>query len=181
MQRLHAIIQFNKRWFLPLLILTCTLRLYTLVTVVLQHQDQLHLSNGLLGLLLDCFTVCFFWGIFSLVEWGFGFLLKRSLGFIVPTLVLLLLFFQMLVDQYYLTMFQPLDAAVYTFSWEELWMIAGLESRLSLGMVVALILVFATYFLLVRWFAKRTEAETTKGEKIWLFLLGLVIVFSPFM
>lgn len=181
MQRLHAIIQFNKRWFLPLLILTCTLRIYTLVTVVLQHQDQLHVSNGLLGLLLDCFTVCFFWGIFSLIEWGFGFLLKRTFGFIVPMLVLLLLFFQMLVDQYYLTMFQPLDAAVYTFSWEELWMIAGLESRLSLGMIVALVLVFTTYFLLVRWFAKRTEAESTKGKKVWLILLGLVIVFAPFM
>ncbi len=98
-------------------------------------------------------------------------------NFLPPIIVLILC---LIFDQYYLISNEPLDEGIYLFSWNELWMILGLQHRVTFYLVFGVLILFSSFFFLT-YFIRRFFLKTSDGWITKLFISTLIgAVTMPF-
>ena len=136
-------------------------------------------SHTLLGFVYDAWFVLIVWLLLSTFETILHVSRLRFLKFLIPSITILFLFANIVADQYFLTMYQPLDASIYYFSLEELWLIAGFEQRLSVIVILALMLLYTFYFLFVRWIKLKNKWNSEKAMRFYFWISVLAVVSLP--
>ena len=169
-------------WFAPLFFLFLLLR--TFVYFQLQGSPIIadtHLSFIWWGLLYDFLLVFGIWGVASLLFTSLQALLpKVKFTFLFFLLPLTLLYSNVILDQCYLTMGEPLDESIFLFSKEELWIILGLQQRLTLETSLALLALLLIYFLLVRLFYFVIKNKPILSSSYLFYFSCLALVYLPF-
>lgn len=121
--------------------------------------------------------------------WGFSSLLFASLQALLPKVKFTFLFFllpltllysNVILDQCYLTMGEPLDESIFLFSKEELWIILGLQQRLTLATSLALLALLLIYFLLVRLFYFVLKNKPILSNSFLFYFSCLALFYLPF-
>ncbi len=180
MKRILQHFRQGQRWFLPLLLLLWLLRIYlffSLQNSSIARDTSLHVNW--FGLIFDAWLVLAVWLITASLNALFSFWNKWPKHLLVPLIGSVVLFSCIALDQYYMTMFQPLDESFFFFSFEELIMIIGLKERLSVAMVLSLLGIFGFYFFLSYWLNKRITTESKVNTA--LFYSSLLAFFTlPF-
>lgn len=136
-------------------------------------------SHTLLGFVYDAWFVLIVWFSLSMFEAILHLSRLKFLRFLIPSITILFLFANIVADQYFLTMYQPLDASIYYFSLEELWLIAGFEQRLSVIVILALTLLYTFYFLFVRWIKLNNKWNSEKAMRFYFWISVLAVVSLP--
>jgi phosphoglycerol transferase MdoB-like AlkP superfamily enzyme len=169
-------------WFTPLFFLFLLLR--TFVYFQLQGSPIIadtHLSFIWFGLLFDFILVFGIWGFSSLLFASLQALLpKVKFTFLFFLLPLTLLYSNVILDQCYLTMGEPLDESIFLFSKEELWIILGLQQRLTLATSLALLALLLIYFLLVRLFYFVLKNKPILSNSFLFYFSCLALFYLPF-
>lgn len=121
--------------------------------------------------------------------WGFSSLLFASLQALLPKVKFTFLFFllpltllysNVILDQCYLTMGEPLDESIFLFSKEELWIILGLQQRLTFATSLALLALLLIYFLLVRLFYFVLKNKPILSNSFLFYFSCLALFYLPF-
>lgn len=131
------------------------------------------------GVLYDSWYVLFISVVISLISFLVSLLSKKASNILFHSVFLLILFIEIGLQQYYLTMFQALDESVYYFSLNELKLIIGLGDRLTFGAIFGIIVVFAIYFGLIVGLRKFTTKYSSKRKLFFAFLFLGFLTF-PF-
>jgi glucan phosphoethanolaminetransferase (alkaline phosphatase superfamily) len=180
LKRIKLHFGLSQCWFLPLLLLLWLLRIYlyfSLQNSSIARDTSLHVNW--FGLAFDAWLVLAVWILTSSLNALFSLWNKWPKRFLAPFIGSIVLFSCIALDQYYMTMFQPLDESFFFFSFEELMMIIGIEERLSVAMVISLVGIFALYFYLSSWLNKRLTSENKRTT--FLFYASFLAFFMlPF-
>lgn len=178
MEKWRSALWEKSHWFFALLPLIFLLRIYVIYTA--QHQwidEQTSVSIAWFGLGFDLAFVLLSWLLFGSISY----LLGKKMNWLSPLFAFILLFVSITLDQYYLVAREPLDEAIFLFSWEEVWMIAGIEQRLTPLFALLLLSLFLVYALLAWGFKKLNQKAPELFQKA-LFYLGIASVFAlPFL
>lgn len=123
--------------------------------------------------------------IFCLASWLFfgsmAMLFKKRATWFAAFIAFHLLFLNIVLDQYFLVSHEPLDEAVFLFSWKEIWMIAGIEQRLNAPTIFSLLGLFFT-FVSIAYLLGKLKSNISRRVHHLLLVLGLFSVFSfPFI
>jgi phosphoglycerol transferase MdoB-like AlkP superfamily enzyme len=176
----HLLASFQKTacWLLPQIPLFWFLRVVVYIGLGGSPvESEVNLNFIWLGCLYDGWFVLASWILVSLTQLLLYAIRLNFLSWIVSLLAFCLLAISIVTDQYYLTMFQPLDESLFYFSWSELLMIAGLEQRVNVLVILGLLLLFGTYFWSV--FLVRKHLSGFISTKLVLFFALLVVLFAP--
>ena len=123
--------------------------------------------------------------IFCLASWLFfgsmAMLFKKRATWFAAFIAFHLLFLNIVLDQYFLVSHEPLDEAVFLFSWKEIWMIAGIEQRLNAPTILSLLGLF-TAFVGIAYLIGKLKPFITRRVLLALIFLGVGSVFIfPFI
>jgi uncharacterized sulfatase len=172
---------YEKRFsVLALLLLFSILRVYLSISVSSNSlYSEVYILWKTVGFLYDVWYVLFISAVILLLSFFVSLLSKKVSNILFHSLVLLVLFIEIGLQQYYLTMFQALDESVYYFSLNELKLIIGLADRLTFGAVFGILVMFAIYFGLIFSFKKVATKRSSKRKFYFAFLLLGFLTF-PF-
>lgn len=169
MEKWRSALWEKSHWFFALLPLLFLLRIYVIYTA--QHQwldPQTSVSIAWFGLGFDLALVLLSWVLFGSIS----FLLGKKMGWLSPLFAFILLFVSITLDQYYLVAREPLDEAIFLFSWEEISMIAGIEQRLTPLFALLLFSLLLIYALLAWLFKKLGQKAPIMYQKT-IFYFGM--------
>lgn len=157
---------YEKRFsVLALLLLFSILRIYLSISVSSNSlYSDVSLFWKIAGLLYDVWYVLFISGIVLFLSFLISLFSKTVSNFVFHSLILLILFLEIGLQQYYLTMFQALDESVYYFSLNELKLIVGLGDRLTFSAVFGILALFSIYFGLIFIFKKAAKKEIVEAK-----------------
>lgn len=178
MEKWRAALWNKSHWFFALLPLIFLLRIYVILTAQSQwiEKDTSTLFPWF-GLGFDVALVLLSWFLFGSIVSLFG----KRLNWIASIFGFVILFIVITLDQYYIVAREPLDEAIFLFTWEEVWMIAGIEQRLNPLFALLLISLFALYGLSA-WLFKKLNDKATDFHKKILFYLGLfTLLLLPYL
>lgn len=180
MQQIKHHFGICQHWFLTLLLMLWLLRFYLFFALQDSSIERdTSLQVNWFGLLFDVWLALGVWFFTATLNFLFSSWKKWPIHLLPAIIGLLVVFSCVALDQYYLTMFQPLDESFFFFSFEELMMIIGLKERFSVTMIVSLLVIFALFFILSTWFRKQLFFK--KKQTTFLFYLSFVACLSlPF-
>lgn len=172
---------YEKRFsVLALLLLFSILRIYLSISVSSNSLfADVSLFWKIAGLLYDVWYVLFISGFVLFLSFLISLLSTSVSNFIFHSLLLLVLFLEIGLQQYYLTMFQALDESVYYFSLNELKLIIGLGDRLTFSAVIGILTLFSIYFGLIYSFKKVAKQKSSK-RRLYFGLLAIGFLTFPF-
>ena len=168
----------KSHWFIALLPLLILLRVYIIYTAQQQWIDpKTNTLTAWLGLSFDLALVLLSWFLFGSITY----LLGKRMKWLAPIFGFIILFISITLDEYYLVSRDPLDEAIFLFSWKEVWMIAGVEQRLTPLFALLLFSLFLIYALLSWGFKKLNQKASVNAQKSF-FYIGLVALLGlPFL
>jgi phosphoglycerol transferase MdoB-like AlkP superfamily enzyme len=142
-------------------------------TTTSPFADQISITDALFGLLYDFSLAGMFWMIAAVIHRALP-VRKRKLADVINGLLLgIVIIICVSLDQYYMIAGQALDSTVFHFSPEEIWIIAGVEERLSWKMLFSLVALIVGIFFSIRFMRKVSESKIPKKAN-WLPVLALV-------
>lgn len=178
MEKWRAALWNKSHWFFALLPLIFLLRIYVILTAQSQWiEKETSTLTPWLGLGFDLTLVLLSWFLLgSIIS-----LLGKRLNWVAAIFGFVILFIVITLDQYYIVAREPLDEAIFLFSWEEIWMIAGIEQRLTPLFALLLICLFLVYGIFAWIFYKLNQKVTDWLKKI-MFYLGLIaLLLLPYL
>src|SRR6218665_2112616 len=110
------------------------------------------LKDCLVGFLLDLYFVFLVWTFCAFIQFLFS---RWKFNWITPFFVLIAIATHASLEAYFFKMNIPLDSSIYTFSFTELRIIVGLESRITVLSVFLVIVAGIVYFLLGKLFKRK--------------------------
>lgn len=165
-------------WYLSVFVLLVIFRIYFFVqldsSIILTEISYFQLFLSFLrDLQFVFFTLIFHTlSVFYFQYKAYKFI--KYTYFFPPFIILLCCLF---LDQYYLITNEPLDEGIYLFTWKELWMILGLQNRLTFFVVFVFIVLLISYFILANGF-KLLLSSLTDVAYLRALLLTLLIGLS---
>jgi phosphoglycerol transferase MdoB-like AlkP superfamily enzyme len=177
-EKWRAALWNKSHWFFALLPLIFLIRIYVIITAQSQWiEKDTSAIFPWFGLGFDLALVLLSWFLFgSIVS-----LLGNRLNWIAAVFGFIILFIVITLDQYYIVSREPLDEAIFLFTWEEVWMIAGIEQRLTPLFALLLLSLFMIYGLLA-WLFKKLNQKATDWHKKIVFYLGLTsLLLLPYL
>jgi len=104
---------------------------------------------------------------------------QKTAKIFVFSIVSLLLFLQIGLNEYFLTVHQIVDASIFNFSFDELQKTVGLSQRFSLLTILGLILVTLLFFFVYRKLGKRKNPYVVSQSYFAIVVGALAWMFLP--
>ena len=131
------------------------------------------------GLFYDLWLLVLVWFTMALLN-RFFFGMPRFINAFNVLLLSLVIICCIAADQYFLITGQALDSTFFYFSWEEIWIISGIQDRLTIGMIGGLFTIVVLVYCTFRWLKKRVGASNCKGHRLLSILVFFAFILSPF-
>ena len=177
MEKWKETLKKTSNWFWAMLPFFVGFRMYINLEAAAWEGYQFPFTSLFPGFLQDivlCFSSWILFGTLSLF-------FRKKANWFAAFIAFHILFLNIVLDQYFLVSREPLDEAVFLFTWKEIWMIAGIEQRLNAPTIAALVGVFSLFCVFAFWMGKLKSKLNRRWMNV-LITLGLVSLISfPFI
>ncbi len=175
-KRLWEALPFASTVFSVLILLRIYLYLASQQSPFFSGQATAELGYGLV---FDMWLVFLLWFTLACVKTLLTNRLPRLAIALNVLLVTLVIIGCIAADQYFLITGQALDRTFFYFSLEEIWIISGIQDRLSLGMIGGLLAIGTLVIVLFHWMKKKMASSLFSGHRFLSYIVVMVVLSSP--